>query len=118
MKAHRIVVCLCVALFAVSPSLVSAQQPAATDRSEHNAHAANARAHACVDPSDALAQRRLQDEPCKLPRYELPAPEAANEPRWPAYPSRSPETQWAHTMFWRFPVQPMGPYEVPRHSFR
>ena len=115
MKARRIFACLCAAWSAASPSIACAQQSAASQWNEKT------KAYSCVDPSDALARRWMQDEPCKLPRYHLPAPGAASfdePPRWPAYPPKSPATEGAHGMFWRFPVQPMGPYEVPRHSWR
>ena len=120
MKAYGLFVCLFAALSAATPSTAGAQQPAASDWHEKNAHAAETRGYSCVDPSDALARRWLQDEPCKLPAYHLPAPGAwsLNEStRWPTYPPRSPAME-GHTMFWRFPVQPMGPYEVPRHGRR
>jgi hypothetical protein len=121
MKAYRIFVCVCAALSAASPSMASAQQPAAPDRNEKNAQAVDTKVYSCVDPFDALARRRLQDEPCKLPSYQLPVPGVAGfsePPRWPTYPPRSPAAEEAHAMFWRFPVQPMGPYEAPRHGRR
>ena len=117
-ELHRALMCLCVAVCAGSPSMAGAQPPAVSDRNDPGAQA---KAYACVDPSDALARRWLQDEPCKLPMYQLPVTAVArvNEAqRWPTYLPRSPEAQEGHTMFWRFPVQPMGPYEVPRHSRR
>ena len=115
MKAYRIFVCLCAALPAALPVTAGAQQPAAADK---NAQAGDAKVYWCVDPFDALARRWLQDEPCKLPSYQLPTtgvPGFSEPPRWPTYPPKSPATEGAHTMFWRFPVQPMGPYEAPRH---
>ena len=121
MKAYRFFVCLCVAMCAASPSTASAQQPAAPDWNEKYAHPVDTMAYSCVDPSDPLARRWLQAEPCKLPMYHLPVTggRSFNESlRWPTYPPRSPETEGLHAMFWRFPVQPMGPHEAPRHSRR
>jgi hypothetical protein len=74
----------------------------------------------CVDPADVLARRWLQDEPAGCPatnclrqglRFDELQP-------LPTYPPRAPATEGAHTMFWRFPVQPIGPHEVPRHTWR
>ena len=108
MMPHRILVFLCVALWAGSPSTASAQRSAAPG---------DTKVYACVDPTDALARRRFQDEPCTLPMYHLPAAGAFSEsPRLPEY--RAPGEKGVHPMFWRFPVQPMGPVEVPRHSRR
>jgi hypothetical protein len=117
MKPHRILLCLCTASWAASPSTASSQQSADPDWIEKNTQAVGARGYSCVDPSDALARRWWQNEPCKLPRYHLPVsgvPGFNEPPRWPTYPPRSPAME-GHTMFWRFPVQPMGPYEAPRH---
>ncbi len=115
-KAYRVLGYLCVAWCAASPSTAGAQQPAASNWYDKDARAGDTKAYSCVDPSDALARRCFQDEPCKLPMYHLPS---FNEPpRWPTYPPRSSATQEGHPMFWRFPVQPIGPYEVPRHSRR
>ena len=103
-------VCLGVALCAASPVAARAQESTI-----------NTRIYACVDPTDASARRKLQDEPCKLPMYQLPVtPDRTLNPSrpWPTYPPRSPEADGAHPMFWRFPVQTGGPYEVPRHSRR
>jgi hypothetical protein len=77
-------------------------------------------AYACVDPTDAMARRRMQDEPCQLPLLHMPVSrEPAVNPatRWPSYRSRF-DADGAHPMFWRFPVQPVGPHGVPRHSWR
>lgn len=119
-KAYRIFVCLSAVLSATLPSTGSAQTPESPHRSKKSAPALGSNTdYSCVDPSDVLARRWLQDEPCKLPMYHLPAPGVAGSsepPRWPTYPPRS--TEGAHTMFWRFPVQPMGPHEVPRHTWR
>lgn len=117
-KPYRALMCLCVAACAGSPSTAGAQTPAVLDWNDPGTHA---KAYACVDPADALARRWFQDEPCKLPMYNLPVTGVArfdSPQRWPTYPPRSPEAQDGHAMFWRFPVQPMGPFEVPRHSRR
>jgi len=114
-------VCLCVALYAASPSTASAQQPVAPDWNENYANSVGNKAYSCADPSDAVTRRWFQDEPCKLPMYHLPLPGAPNfgePPRWPTYPPRSPTMDKGHAMFWRFPVQGNGPHEVPRHSWR
>ena len=121
MKRYRNFVYLWAVWSTMSPPTAGAQQPAAPDWNEKSAHAVDTKVYACVDPSDAQARRRLQDEPCKLPMFHLPVPGVSgfNEPsRWPTYPPRSPATEGAHTMFWRFPVQPLGPHEVPRHTWR
>ena len=74
----------------------------------------------CVELGDVSARRTLQREPCRLPL--VPAPVArdaeAASPRWPSYPAKSTDRDGAHPMFWRFPVQPVGPHDVPRHSRR
>jgi hypothetical protein len=119
MKSYLVFVCLWVALCATSPSTANAQQ--APDWTEKYAHPVDKMAYSCVDPADPLARRRLQHEPCKLPMYHLPVTEGPSfdeSPRWPIYPPRSPETEGLHAMFWRFPVQPLGPFEAPRHSRR
>ena len=77
--------------------------------------------YSCVDSTDASARRRVQTEPCKLPMYQLPVtqdPAVHPSRSWPRYPARSLEADAPHPMFWRFPVQPLGPHEVPRHSRR
>jgi hypothetical protein len=119
MKSYLVVICLCVALCAASPSTASAQQ--APEGTEKYAHPVDEMAYSCVDPADPLARRWLQDEPCKLPMYHLPVAGARSfddSPRWPIYPPRSPETEGLHAIFWRFPVQPLGLFEAPRHSRR
>jgi len=53
--------------------------------------------------------------------YHLPAAVVPgfNEPMpLPKYLQPAAGPQAGHAMFWRFPVQPMGPYDAPRHSFR
>jgi hypothetical protein len=67
----------------------------------------------CVDLTDAAVRRIVEIEPCKRP---LVAPPVGTSPRWPTYPSK--ESSAAHPMFWRFPVQPVGPLDVPRHFRR
>jgi hypothetical protein len=108
-------------LCAVLSATAGAQQPATPDWNDKSALAVGTKTYSCVDPADAMARRWLQDEPCKLPRYHLPAagtPDFDERPSWPTYPPKSPATEGAHAMFWRFPVQPMGPHEVPRHTWR
>lgn len=121
LAAYPVFVCLCVALGAVSPSRASAQPLVAPDLKEEYAYSVGIKRYACVDPSDAMAHRWFQDEPCRLPMYHLPrtgVPSVDEPPRRQTYPRRSPGTDGGHAMFWRFPVQPLGPYEVPRHSWR
>lgn len=123
MKSNGFSFQLCAALLAALPALGGAQQPAATAPGPASPHAPNQKAYSCVDPSDALARRRWQAEPCKLPSYHLPLPvQGAADPsgprRWPAYPPREPGAQDGHAMFWRFPVQPMGPLDAPSHGRR
>jgi hypothetical protein len=103
---HRTCVCLMAALGAATSLAAGAPEPG--------------KAFACVDPTDAMARRRFQDEPCQLPLYHLPVargPAVDPATRWPSYRSRT-DADGAHPMFWRFPVQPIGPHEVPRHSWR
>ena len=118
MKA--VLICLVVACGA-SLSPASAQMPATSVLVGKPAATVGARVHSCVHPSDALALRWFQDEPCVWPMYELPVSIAAgpNEPRpLPEFAQPLAGAQAGHAMFWRFPVQPMGPHEVPRHSLR
>jgi len=109
MKADVVLSCLVIA-WCASPPTAGAQTPAV-----------GANAYSCVDPSDALARRWLQDEPCTWPMYHLPAAVVPgfNEPMpLPKYLQPAAGPQAGHAMFWRFPVQPMSPYDAPRHSFR
>jgi hypothetical protein len=118
---YRAFVCMCVVLCAASPLAASAQQPVAPDWKEKNPYSGGLKAHSCVDPSDAVAHRWVQDEPCRLPMHQWPlagVPSLDERRRWPTYPPHLPGAQGGHTMFWRFPVQPLGPYEAPRHSWR
>ena len=121
MKASRSFLGLCAVLSTTSPSMAGAQQLATPDWNDKSALAVGTKTYSCVDPADVLARRWLQDEPCRLPSYQLPAPGTPgfdeHQP-WPTYPPRAPATEGAHTMFWRFPVQPIGPHEVPRHTWR
>jgi hypothetical protein len=72
--------------------------------------------HACFDPAEAAALPQAQDAPCRWPLVELPpAAEAPALPKWPQPPA---DPQAGHAMFWRFPVQPMGPVDAPRHGRR
>jgi hypothetical protein len=112
MNAHRIFACLCV-VSCQAPFTAGAQQPAAPP---WNDRYAPVKPYSCVDPADVLVRRRSQDEPCRLPMIDLPVAGSDGSPRWPAYPPREPGTE--DPMFWRFPVQPMGPHEAPRHSRR
>ena len=114
-------ICLCLALCAASPSVASAQQAVAADWQEKYPYSIGIQAYSCVDPSAAMARRRFQDEPCKLPMIHLPLPGLAKvgePPLWQTYAPGSPETEAGHVMFWRFPVQGRVPHEVPRHSWR
>ena len=117
----RIFVWLCVALCAALPSTASAEQPVAPAWRQQYAHPVDIKAYSCVDPSDAMSRRWSQDEPCRLPMYHLPltrVPDFDEPTRWPTFPPRSPTAQEGHAMFWRFPVQPLGPHGAPRHSGR
>ena len=119
--AHRIFVCLCVASCLASPSAARAQESTALNGNEKPATGVDSTmTYSCVDPTDPAARRRFQEQPCKLPMYRPIAPDPTASPsrRWPTYPPKSPEADGAHPMFWRFPVQPGGPHEVPRHSRR
>jgi hypothetical protein len=119
--AQYVFVCLCVVWCAASPSAARAQESAALNGNEKRAAAIDpTMTYSCVDPTDPTARRRFQKEPCKLPMYQAitPDPTASPSRRWPSYPPRSLEAHGAHPMFWRFPVQPGGPHEVPRHSWR
>jgi len=119
MKAGLVLVCLVIAWYA-SPSTAGAQTPPPPVQVEKHAPAVGAKAYLCVGPSDALA-RPFQDEPCRWPMYHLPAAAvpSSNEPLpLPRYPQPPAGVQAGHAIFWRFPVQPMGPNEAPRHSFR
>jgi len=59
-----------VAAWCASP-IAGAQTPPA-EEFEKLAPAVGAKAYPCVDPSSPLA-RRLQDEPCRSPMYQLPS---------------------------------------------
>ena len=92
------------------------EAPSASDKSAPAVGATQL--YSCVDLNDALGRRSLQDQPCKAPMVHLPAArDPAALPRGPIHPSKS-ANDGAHPMFWRFPVQPIGPHEVPRHSWR
>ena len=119
--AHRVFVCLCVASCAASPFAARAQESTAPNGNEKPALAVDSTmTYSCVDPTDPTARRRFQEKPCKLPMYQpiTPDPTASPSRRWPTYPPRSFDANGAHPMFWRFPVQPIGPHEVPRHGRR
>ena len=112
---RRPLVCLVMASCAASSSATGAHAPTSLD-AKSDPPADHSKAYACVDPTDAMAHRVFQDEPCRLPLYHMPV---TRDPatRWPSYRSRS-DADGAHPMFWRFPVQPIGPHGVPRHSWR
>ena len=119
MKVDLVLVCL-VSAWCASPSTGDAQTTLSPAQFEKHAPAVGAKAYWCVDPSDALARRWFQDEPCRWPMYHLSAAAvpSSNEPLpFPKYPQPSAGAQAGHAMFWRFPVQPMGPYDAPRHTF-
>jgi len=121
MTACRDFVCLCAALCTVTASMAQAQEPASPDQKQTSSRAAGGEIHACVDPADPAAPRRLQDGPCKLPMVQLPLPEVSESgelPRWQTPRTGLPAKDRGHAMFWRFPVQGRGPHEVPRHSWR
>jgi hypothetical protein len=115
MKANRVLMTWIVA-WCASPSTAGAQAPAAAERIEERVPAVGARTYSCVEPAEAFARRRLQDEPCRWPLYQLPATEVS--PPLQRFPPPLAGPQAGHAMFWRFPVQPMGPHEAPRHSRR
>lgn len=94
-----------------------AQQAGFAQEHEDALRAADRQSYACVDPADATARPRLQREPCRLPMYRLPVA-GANSPSRTASLSALPERDPGHAMFWRLPVQPRGPYEAPRNSWR
>jgi hypothetical protein len=101
-------------VLAFGPLAAAFGQPAATETSSN---VLGAKSYSCVDPSDALALPKIQGEPCKWPMYHLPAPPApgsAEAARLPSFTSKS--TGPGDPMFWRFPVQPGGPFDAPRHS--
>jgi hypothetical protein len=77
--------------------------------------------YSCVDPSDAMARRWPQEEPCKLPMYQPPLPATQNIDqtlRLPAQFLKESAIDGGHAMFWRFPVQGQGPQGAPRHTWR
>src|SRR6476659_2668254 len=97
------------AAWCASP-IAGAQTPPA-DGFQMLAPAVRAEAYSCVDPYGPLA-RRLQDEPCRWPMYQLPsaAGPGSNEPlTFPKYAQPPAGPQVGHAMFWRLPVQPRGP---------
>lgn len=101
--------------------MAHAREPAFADQKQATSRSAGGEIHACVDPADPVASRRLQDGPCKLPMVQLPFPEDSKSGELPH--RQTPATGLSandrgHAMFWRFPVQGRGPHEVPRHSWR
>jgi hypothetical protein len=102
------------------PSTIGAQSLPATAGSEQSANELGGRTYSCADPSDALARLKIQAEPCRWPMYDLPATAGAassgEPPRLPKY-TRSTGSEGDHPMFWRFPVQPRGPFDAPRHTW-
>ena len=118
MSTRRVLVCLSIAALAW-PSTVGAQSLPARAESDPAPSVLAAKAYSCVDPSDALARRKLQAEPCRWPMVHLPATtgSGSGEPRrLPSDPPKSTASD-GHAMFWRFPVQPRGPHGAPRHSW-
>jgi len=109
------------ALCAASATTAGAQQASFAQGREDALRPLDRQSYACVDPADATARRRLQREPCRLPMYQLPVAEALvssdSPPRSTSLPS-PPEREGGHAMFWRLPVQPRGPHEAPRNSWR
>jgi len=120
MNTHRVLICLSLAAFAW-PSTIGAQSLPATAGNEQSSNVLGGRAYSCVDPSDALTRLKIQAEPCRWPMYDLYAAAGAassGEPlRLPKYPPKSTGSEGDHRMFWRFPVQPRGPFDAPRHTF-
>jgi len=111
---------LCAALCAVPPSTACAQESVLVP-ADAAAQALERRRSRCVDPADVFARRIPQDGPCVLPLYRLPAaddPTAIEPWRRPLSLPPLPERELGHALFWRFPVQPRGPYDAPRHSWR
>ena len=120
MNAYSGLVCLSMA-WCAWPSTADAQSLPVPAGNEQYPTVLGARAYSCVDPSDALARRKVQDEPCRWPLYHLPAtatPGSGEPPRLPNYSPKSSGAEPGHAMFWRFPVQPRGPYDAPRHTWR
>jgi hypothetical protein len=108
------------ALCAASATTAGAQQAGFAQGREDAFRPLDRQSYACVDPADATARRRLQREPCRLPMYQLPAAEglAPLAPPLSAALPESPVRERGHAMFWRLPVQPRGPHEAPRNSWR
>ena len=115
--AHGLAVALCV----VSATTAGAQPAGSAPDREAALQQVDGRPYACVDPADVTARRWLQHEPCRLPMFHLPVAEALAPSdlslRSSSLPAR-PEREPGHAMFWRLPVQPRGPYEAPRNSWR
>ena len=106
-----------VSAWCASPLTAGAQTTLPPTPFETHAPAGGEKAYSCVDPSDALARRRFQDEPCRWPMYQLPYAAVPSSLPLPKYPQPSAGVQAGHTMFWRLPVQPIGPHDAPRHTF-
>jgi len=110
-----------VALCVASAMTVGAQSAGSAPDRETALQQVDGRPYACVDPADVTARRWLQREPCRLPMFHLPVAEALapsdSSPRSSSLPAL-PERERGHAMFWRLPVQPRGPYEAPRNSWR
>jgi len=119
MDSHRVFICL--GLSAVAwPSTIGAQSLPAPAGTAQSPNVLAARTYSCVDASDALA-RMVQAEPCRWPKYELPSwagSGSGEPPRLPKIAPKSTGPEAHHAMFWRFPVQPRGPYDAPRHTWR
>ena len=113
-------VCLCAVSCAASLSPARAGEPAPPGLHDKPAVWAARSGYACVDPSDALARPRLQDEPCQLPSYQMPftdEPGIESPPPRQTFETGPAGANAGHAMFWRFPVQGRGQQGAPRHDW-
>ena len=72
--------------------------------------------YSCVDPADATARRRIQDEPCRLPMYQWPLPESpkiVEPPRGAKVQPGAQATEPAPEFFWRLPRHGYPPHSAP-----
>ena len=113
--AHGLGVALCL----VAPTMARAQSSGFPHGDATVAQAVvEQKTYQCVDPADVLSRRWSHDEPCRLPLVHLPAGVALGSQaasRWQTALPRLPQRDPRHAMFWRFPVQPLGPHDAPRH---
>jgi hypothetical protein len=117
-NAQRLGFALCLA---VSAAPTAAQPAGPADHGEEALRPVDWQPYACVDPADPSARRWHQREPCRLPMFHLPVDEAlgfADPLSRSASLPPLPERERGHAMFWRLPVQPRGPHEAPRNSWR